>query len=1155
MTLAAPSHGQLNPEGIPFPKLSSPIKLTQNPTTSQSSQRRSQLNKINTSVRSSDIPKLLGARKADIAKWYNIPEGEFDQKCQNDKCVKVDQYGRLFHACEGLALTPEKLKELASQTAKEPVSFDSSIDPESAFELESLPNATKTIYLDFNGHVTKGTFWNTTDKPEIVHPPMDWGIRDSNFTEMEKREIIKIWKQVCEDFSPYEVNVTTKEPPLDYLIQSDTNDDKYGIRVVIGGDGREFLPALYGGIAYVGSFSWNSDTPTFVFGDNLGDNAKYIAEAVSHEVGHTLGLWHDGKTDGTTYYWGDGEWAPIMGVAYGARVGQWSKGEYPLANDKGDDMATMARHIPYKKNTEESPYYNPKLGEPLYGTIHKPNEIDSFILDLEGADTTFKIELPPYFPNTDLWMNLKTWEGENITSHKFYPTNSKTIFLPKGKYMLEVQGSKFIGAGNSSYGSSGEYKLTITQAPPIPAITNATLSKNGDLVTTSNVDISPQDKTTTIKYQWEAATYNAPQNFKKIEGATESYLDVAGKNLLGKYLRATLTPTTGEKENTSFTTTPIKITSTFPTEILAKQWFELSSSLELNKTTQEQKNIIINELSLGNRFGSNQEWIELVTLKETDLRGMCIKTKGPGSLKFKNCPDWAKIPEGTIIVIYNGIDKDPLIGKDAFLPKTERRVIVSSTESSLFEGTWSTLRAPENKIALETGFENARKTTYAKTNTVIDGRTWILDDALIGEDPRDMKDGLKSLRMRNGSIETQDFLEEGINEISFLYSRANFSGDRIGTSPTFQVYYCKSTDPNTWIPIGTEVAVLNDSLLTFKAQVSYDGKYKVRISKVSGTKDKRWNIDNLKITESSTMNFVQLVDNLSAPITELHFGYSQKSPKNGFLLPNTTESFTSSDVSEIENGNNWLTSQWSKTSTTITPGKANSTENLQLLLNLSSELSETLPSYWLENAPNGISIDKTTGRIFGAIAKGGYYQIRIHNSNGVNTQHEIFPLVVKQKFEDYFADNPQIGRDPQGDYNKNGIPNVVEFAIANSAKVETTVSKLSDIHALINKNNGDTMGRGQENDPYVLAITYTKNKVADGIDIIPQWSNDLTSWETNQIQSSVIEDLNDKEKIISWIPIPPAPNPKDYENTDPETEVQIPSHKMFMRLSVIEKTR
>ncbi len=50
-----------------------------------------------------------------------------------------------------------------------------------------------------------------------------------------------------------------------------------------------------------------------VFADNLYNYPKYIADAASHEAGHSFGLHHDG-TSTSGYYSGQGIWAPIMGA-------------------------------------------------------------------------------------------------------------------------------------------------------------------------------------------------------------------------------------------------------------------------------------------------------------------------------------------------------------------------------------------------------------------------------------------------------------------------------------------------------------------------------------------------------------------------------------------------------------------------------------------------------------------------------------------------------------------------------------------------------------------------------------------------------------------------------------------------------------------------
>jgi hypothetical protein len=68
---------------------------------------------------------------------------------------------------------------------------------------------------------------------------------------------------------------------------------------------------------------------------------RNIAEAAAHEIGHTLGLSHDGVVGGSGYYSGtaNGLWAPIMGAGYYCSMTQFSKGEYLNANNLEDDMA------------------------------------------------------------------------------------------------------------------------------------------------------------------------------------------------------------------------------------------------------------------------------------------------------------------------------------------------------------------------------------------------------------------------------------------------------------------------------------------------------------------------------------------------------------------------------------------------------------------------------------------------------------------------------------------------------------------------------------------------------------------------------------------------------------------------------------------------
>jgi hypothetical protein len=214
------------------------------------------------------------------------------------------------------------------------------------FLLHSRPTATKTIYLDFDGNTTVGTSWNTSyNTPTITSPAYDPDGNGASFTNNELLRIQRIWSRVAEDFSSFDVNVTTEDPGEAALVNAGGGDTEWGIRVVTTVD--NFASCGCGGFAYYNSFNWNyqssgaTDTPVFVFnGSEIG-----VSGAATHEVGHALNLSHDGTTasnpiqSDVTYYNGHGSgetgWGPIMGSGYYKNVTTWDKGEYIGANNDG----------------------------------------------------------------------------------------------------------------------------------------------------------------------------------------------------------------------------------------------------------------------------------------------------------------------------------------------------------------------------------------------------------------------------------------------------------------------------------------------------------------------------------------------------------------------------------------------------------------------------------------------------------------------------------------------------------------------------------------------------------------------------------------------------------------------------------------------------
>ena len=149
--------------------------------------------------------------------------------------------------------------------------------------LSSNSTATAKIYLDFDGHTTTDTWWNSqyNDNKNIVTPAYSADSDTKTFSNSDIDRISKIWQRVAEDYAPFNVDVTTIDPG--------NFSGKEGLRVVIGGSSG-WYGAKAGGVAYINSWRWSSDTPVFVFEVNfdidvaLGPNLDVVAQ-----------LWDDSK--------------------------------------------------------------------------------------------------------------------------------------------------------------------------------------------------------------------------------------------------------------------------------------------------------------------------------------------------------------------------------------------------------------------------------------------------------------------------------------------------------------------------------------------------------------------------------------------------------------------------------------------------------------------------------------------------------------------------------------------------------------------------------------------------------------------------------------------------------------------------------------------
>ena len=175
---------------------------------------------------------------------------------------------------------------LSSSASRAGSAADQKTDTTLAFKLHSRPSSSMKIYLDFDGHKTENTLWNNPKQPSIYTPPFSQDADDA-FSQIELQAIMTIWRAVAEDFSIFDVDVTTEEPPQ---FVNPTGDKIPGVRVVIGGSSADWLGSSAGGIAFIGAFESYRLQPCFVFSVELGNGIpKAVWEAVSHE-GEGCGL-------------------------------------------------------------------------------------------------------------------------------------------------------------------------------------------------------------------------------------------------------------------------------------------------------------------------------------------------------------------------------------------------------------------------------------------------------------------------------------------------------------------------------------------------------------------------------------------------------------------------------------------------------------------------------------------------------------------------------------------------------------------------------------------------------------------------------------------------------------------------------------------------
>jgi PKD repeat protein len=543
-----------------------------------------------------------GPARGEAARRNDMTEAQLNSHAA-DPTAWLDKKGRLFYV-------EPKAVDAASSGA---VVAAAGVAPyDQTFVLHSRPGSTRKIYLDFNGHTVSGTAWNDS---EALAPfwaeAYDSDGSPATFSTAEMDVVQATWQRVAEDYAPFDVDVTTEDPGYAGINRSSSTDNAFGTRLLVTSTQSIASSCGCGGIAYVGTIDSTGTThdyyqPAFVFTAGVGNGAKNIAEAASHEVGHNAGLSHDG-TASLGYYSGHAAWAPIMGVGYSKPISQWSRGEYSGANQTQDDFAVMASNLIVARADDHGGVSAPTplaVSSTVNGVIATRTDIDAFQFTTGGGAATFVATSATTGPNLDIRLEVRDSAGVLVASADpaaAYVSASTasglgasvTTTLAAGTYVVSVDGVGFgdpLLTGYSDYGSLGEFQLVSTFAPtgtgnqpPIARATATPSSGTAPLTVAFNGSTSSDADGTIASYAWAfgdgttgtgvsaskvyttVGTYTATLTVTDSAGATTStsvVVTVSAPVVVTNLRVQTITLTTAKRNGRTTATAAVLVTDT-----------------------------------------------------------------------------------------------------------------------------------------------------------------------------------------------------------------------------------------------------------------------------------------------------------------------------------------------------------------------------------------------------------------------------------------------------------------------------------------------------------------------------------------------------------------------------------------------------------------
>ena len=284
---------------------------------------------------------------------------------------------------------------------------------------------------------------------------------------------------MAEDFAPFNVDVTTVEPPQLASGVSESVANGVALRIAVGGSWQDWYGAPAGGVGYYDVFTNSIANVVYVFSDNT---SALFGETSSHEAGHGFGLQHQSLYDVNgvkleEYYSGTNTWQPIMGGGTTSLsiTSIWYNGTNSAGpNSYQDDMAVIARAQNGFGHRADDHVNTLSGATPLStdgvtwsgsGIIETNADVDVFSFMVTAEDVyRLSSQVADIAPNLDAVLELRNAAGQLLAAAA--PVDMKGAEIVQNL----LPGTYFLSAlKTAAYGWVGQYSLSI-DAPEVAII-------------------------------------------------------------------------------------------------------------------------------------------------------------------------------------------------------------------------------------------------------------------------------------------------------------------------------------------------------------------------------------------------------------------------------------------------------------------------------------------------------------------------------------------------------------------------------------------------------------------------------------------------------------------------------------------------------------